>query len=229
MLGPSPSEAIDRILADFRSELHNCFPARVVRYNAAKQTVDVKPCITRPIPGEEWEEDIHDEIPELPNVPIQWYRAGGFVITLPLKAGDYVTVHCADQSTLVWREKGGVGALPGINDEFGLNGCWAEPGNYPDNREHTLSNVSTEDFEIRHDQAGVVISIKPDGSVRIKSGDVTIGNGPAPQAVALADLVKSEINKAVTGHTHTAPGGATGNGTLAVPVGDVGASNLKAT
>lgn len=232
MLTYSPREALDVVLRACFNELHTAYPARVTRVHSERQTVDVQVAVMRQIPTLDYEPHEFEEVPELVDIPIQWPRAGGFVITFPIKPGDWVELICGTTNTLIWREKGGVNQRPGLVDnEFGLGGCWARPGCYPDNREHTLKSVSTQDFEIRREDGGPVIAIKPDGSVRITSGDVVVGNGPAPGAVALADLVKTEIDKAVRGHTHLAPsgGGATDQGQLVVPVGDMGAAHLKAT
>lgn len=237
MLEPSPYEAVDAVLRDRLNTLHTAYPGRLVRYYPEKQTVDVQLCVMREVPGEDHEPDLFEEVPELVNIPVVWPRAGGFVITFPLNVGDYVAVFCGTTNTLLWREKGGTNMRPGVvGDEFGLNGCFVMPGYYPDNREHTLKDVDTQNMVLRRVDGGAAIAIKPDGSVHITSNHVVVGAGSAPGAVALAELVetavKSAVTTAVTGHTHSVPAlGTSGNGVLVSPVevASTAAQHLKAT
>lgn len=215
---------------DAKRRLNTFRPGRVVRYYPDLQTIDVRPCVMRHVPGDHHEPDEFEDDGEYVNVPIQWPRAGGFVITFPIKAGDYVGLLFSDTNLLRWRGRGGVAERPGISDdEFGVNGIQAIPGCFPDAGDERLKSVSTEDFEIRRVDGGAVISVQPNGSVRITSGDVVVGNGPSPSAVALADLVKAEVQKAVLGHTHAVSGALASTVTLVAPIGDMGAQHMKAT
>jgi hypothetical protein len=226
----SAREADDRVHADRQRELYTSFPAKVVRYDSANGTVDVEPAVMCELPGYDHEPLEFEDLGELVNIPIQWPRAGGFVITFPVRVGDWVKVHCSIQSTLVWRGTGEVHSHPGISDPHGLNGCWAEPGCYPDILR--VQNVSTTDLVIGKEDGTAVIRMTPAGSVRINSPDVAVGNGPAPQAVALAQLVEAAVQAAIIGHTHSIPGAppaTSGPGVLTGTVQNTGASQLKAT
>lgn len=178
MFAPSPREALDAVLRDTLNAMQTAHPGRIVRYYPDRQTVDVAVCVMREVPGEDWEPDEFEEIPEVVNVPVVFPRAGGFVITFPLKAGDYVALFCGTTNTLVWRDKGGINQKPGLSgDEFGLNGCFVMPGYFPDNREHTLKNVDTENFTIRRVDGGPGLVIKPSGEIEIKSSSISAGPG----------------------------------------------------
>lgn len=246
MLGPSLSEAVEVVLGHLKSTMHFCYPAQVVRYDAARQTVDLRACVLREVPGQEWQDNLFEEVPELVNVPVQWARSNGFAITLPLAVNDFVTVFASSNSTLLWRERGGVNQHPGIvEDEFGLSGVFCVPGNYPD--VERLRNVSTRDLEIRSEDGATKIAIAPNGSVTITASSCTVkssqvhvdsssvvtGNGPAPQAVALAPLVEQMVAAALVGHTHSVPIVPTpvisGPGVATAPLSSTAASNLKAT
>jgi hypothetical protein len=236
----SPREADDAVWRDRGNSLHTAYPGRVVRYYADRQTVDVQVGVMREVPGEEHEEDLYEQIEELVNVPIQWPRGGGFAITFPIKAGDYVLVICSTVNTLVWRDKGGVHRPPGVpGDEFGLNGCFALPGCFPDNRESTLQSVDTDNFVIRRESGGPAIKVTPGGAVSIDSSDITAGNGASAQSVALDPLVRTAIENAVKaaiiGHTHSVPASPTpatsgpGVATGEIKAASTAAKHLKAT
>jgi hypothetical protein len=224
----SAREAIDRILADFRREIYTSFPARVVRYYPDLGTVDVEPAVKCEVPGFDHEELLFEDLGELVSLPIAWPRAGGFVITFPIQPGDWVAVHCSVQSTLVWRGTGQVHEHPGVSDPHGLNGCFVVPGCHPDVQR--VQNVSTTDLVIGKEDGSAVIRMQPSGAVRIESSDVVAGNGPAPQEVALAQLVEQAISNAIATHTHSVPG--IGNSATGVPSGPVqstAAKQLKTT
>ncbi len=199
-------DAIDGVLRDFRRTLHTSFPARVLAYDAVDQTVDVRPAIQREAPTDDVETPVmYEVLPDLFAVPVQWPRAGGGALTFPIAVGDWVEVACAEQSLLAWREQGGTGKTPGLNDPHGLNGAIAKPGWYPDTEK--LTGVSTTDVVLR----------APTG------GSVVLGSQTSAQFVALANLVDARMSAIVTkinanvaiynAHTHLAAGVAT-----AVPV-----------
>lgn len=192
LMGPedtSAPEAVARVLEDFRRQIYTNFPAKVVRYNASDGTVDVDPAVKCEVPGMEHEPLLFEDLGELVNIPIQWQRAGGFVITFPIQVGDWVKVHCSIQSLLVWRGTGEVHSHPGISDPHGLNGCWAEPGCYPDVLR--VRNVSTTDLVIGKEDGTAVIRMTPAGSVSVQTRPAQklelnttaceIGTGPAPK------------------------------------------------
>lgn len=208
----SQREAIDRILADFRRELHTCFPAKVLAYDATAQTVNVQPAIQREAPTDQADEPFQTEdLPILYAVPVQWPRAKGGALTFPITAGDWVQIHCAEQSLLAWRESGGTDVTPGLSDPLGLNGAIAVPGWYPDGEK--LTGVSTTDIELR----------APTG------GSVVLGGIAGAGFVALASKVDLELAKiaaAITslGGTYSPGSGATPPGVPTV----TGATKVKA-
>lgn len=68
-------------------------PGTVVEFDAAKQTIKVKPDY-RPMHNGE-----PVDMPELEEVPVRFPRAGGFSITAPIKPGDKVTLRPQMRST----------------------------------------------------------------------------------------------------------------------------------
>ncbi len=219
---PTQREALDAVLRAGRRSLHTCFPAKVLAYDVAAQTVDVEPQIMRELQDDEGHLE-HEKLPVIYDVPIQWYRGGGCYIGVPLKVGDFVEIQCAEQSLLVWRDKGDV-SEPGISQAHGLNGCMARPGWFPDTRK--LESVSATDLVIGKDDGSASIRIKPDGTVAL---------GGEAGALALAPLVEKAIAAAIKGHTHavTTTGtaetqtGTTAGGILGGAVLSTAASKVK--
>ena len=183
MTTPTSRDALDRVLKAVRRSLHTAFPARVLAYDVEAQTVDVEPQLMREL--EDDEGALHyEQLPVLYDVPVQWQRAGGFVLTFPIAVGDYVEIQCAEQSTLAWRDTGEV-SEPGLSQPHGLNGCIAKPGWYPDTLR--LSGVSTSDVVLGTEDGDTTIRIQSDGTV-------VLGGLSGARAVALADRVEAELN-----------------------------------
>jgi hypothetical protein len=220
-LDPSLREAIDRVLVDFRSALHTGFPARVLRYDAAQQQLDVRPALQRETGsdalGEPYE---YERMPDLLGLPVMWPRAGGCAITFPIAVGDWVLVLAAEQSTGPWRVRGQAPSPPGLNDPHGLNGCVCLPGWFPDSAK--LEDVSTTDLVIG--RANGSVRIKPDGTVELGG---TAGGG----FVSLDTLVRAAINYAVVNHTHIVPqdAGTSAVGVLSGTLPSTAATKAKAT
>jgi len=187
---PSPRQAFDRVLANVRSTLHTAFPAQVLAYDAAAQTVDLRPAIEREVPTDDprapW--DLLP-LPDLYGVQLMWPRGGKFAWTFPLEPGDWVLVLCAEQSTMLWRQRGEAPSPPGILDAHGLNGCVALPGWFPDKEK--LTDVSATDLVIGTEDGETTIRIKPDGTV-------VLGGEAGAGFVALAEKVDAELRRIQT-------------------------------
>lgn len=191
MTTPSSREALDRVLQAGRRSLHTSFPARVLAYDVAAQTVDVEPQLMRELEDDEGAL-AYETLPVLYDVPVQWQRAGGFVLTFPITVGDFVEIQCAEQSTLAWRDSGQV-SEPGLSQPHGLNGAIAKPGWYPDTLR--LTGVSTRDVVLGTEDGEASVRVKPDGTV-------VLGADPGSLAIALAPYVEAAITAAIGGHTH---------------------------
>ena len=84
--------------------LHTCEPAKVLSYNAAKQTVDAQPVNKRRYTDSDTGEVFYEDRPAVPAVPVGWPMAGGYGFCLPLVAGDHVWLIYAQESISEWRE-----------------------------------------------------------------------------------------------------------------------------
>ena len=66
-----------------RIDIHTALPGRVVSFNPAENTVSVELMINQVM-----DDGSGSEITVLADVPVQWPRGGGFVITFPIAPGD---------------------------------------------------------------------------------------------------------------------------------------------
>lgn len=78
-------------------------PAVVISFNETQNTVQVQPCIM----GKQAKKDAKP-LPELLDVPVSFYGAGGYVITHKPQAGDVCLLVASDRSLSRWKQSGGV-------------------------------------------------------------------------------------------------------------------------
>ena len=78
-------------------------PAVVVSFNETQNTVKVQPALLRKLRGEDAK-----PLPELLDVPVSFYGAGGYVITHKPQAGDVCLLVASDRSLSRWKQAGGV-------------------------------------------------------------------------------------------------------------------------
>jgi hypothetical protein len=219
-------EVVDAHITSRLLDLHTSFPAKVESYNASTQTVDVVPCLNRALPDGAGNM-VSETLPKLGGVKVCFPRCGGFFVSLPIQAGDYVLVVCSERNIGNWRATGNQGD-PGDLGMHTLDGAVAIPGVFPDSK--ALTSADATNMVIGSDTApGARIAITPSG--------VEVGGNS--DFVALAAKVMTELQAIKTAHnTHvhilTIPTGG-GSGTAAAPAiqyspgAGVGAQNVKAT
>ena len=83
--------------------LRTAQPGVVVAFNEAQNTVHVQPSIM----GKQAKKDAKP-LPELLDVPVSFYGAGGYVITHKPRAGDVCLLVASDRSLSRWKQAGGV-------------------------------------------------------------------------------------------------------------------------
>ncbi len=193
--------------------LHTTLSGTIKSYNPLTQRADIVLLVNSPLDLSDGS-TLHEELPILPNVPIKWMRAGGFIFHWPLSEGDFVevTFHEADLSQ--WLSTGQKGDVADRR-RFDLSNATAAPSSaWP------LSMIiSPEDAT----DPGVVLN---------GPGTVRIGSLAASVFVALAPLVDARIlaiQMAFDAHIHAT--GVGPSGPPAAPIGALGsvtATKLKA-
>lgn len=114
-------EAVEGFLLD----VHTQARGNVVSYDEASKTCEVKLAAKRPVPDGEGG-FVFQEIPNIPNVPVAWPSAGGFVLHWPLAVGDSVFLTFDEVDVQRWEDSGEV-CEPGWLERFGLSSPLAHP------------------------------------------------------------------------------------------------------
>ena len=186
--------AIDNRLLD----VHTALIAKVERYNAEKQQVDVAPVLNRRIQNTEGEW-VSEQLPVLCDVPVLFPRAGGFFIFLPIKPGDFVQLIFNEVDIEDWLEN--APSTIACNERFTLRGAMAIPGVYPEAR---ALRDAYKDSLVLGKEKGLQIHID-DNKIRLGSAD-------AREALAIASKVEKGLQRIIDAfnkHTHTSHGAIT--------------------
>jgi hypothetical protein len=173
-LDPSDlTEIIRRALDSRVNDIHVSLPGRVEAYYSASQTVDVTPMVTRPMPVLDALPSF-DPLPVLPNVRVYFQRSKKFAITYPLEQGDEGLIVFAGWDVAPWLASGDVSDPIDLRNHHPMHAFFI-PGICSD---------------------GNVITPDPGTAALVLSGaDVRLGAGDASDFVALASLVKAELDK----------------------------------
>lgn len=83
--------------------LRTAQPAVVISFNETQNTVHVQPSIMGKLANRDAK-----PLPELLDVPVSFYGAGGYVITHKPQAGDVCLLVASDRSLSRWKQAGGV-------------------------------------------------------------------------------------------------------------------------
>lgn len=237
--GVAPSDLIRAAIEARLATTHVAFPARVERWDAARNEVDVRPALdraTKRIDGS----ILSESLPVIPSVPVQWPRSSGYGVTFPLVVGDWVTVIVADRSIGEWRRTGEAGDPRHVGTHR-LDGAIAVPGVYPDAAALSAEHVPDDGIRIGSLTAdgpfvlvsalGIEIKDPASGIRIVVSGPfdrVQVDGGGATDLVALAGKVFDELTAiATTLGTGVAGGNPVTWGTPYTP-GSVAATKLRA-
>ncbi len=157
-------------------DLRVACPGIIRSFDPTEQTVTVQPAIRE----KRWKADGTEEwleIPELVDVPIVFPRAGGYVLTMPVEAGDECLVIFGDACMDAWWQSGGVQnqidcRRHDLSDGFAIPGPWSQP--------RTIPGYSTNSAQLRNESGSAYVELAGDtinivgGTINIKGGTVNI-------------------------------------------------------
>ncbi len=158
-------------------------PGEVISYDANEQKADIKPLIKDLVPTREGKE-LLETLPVIPNVPVIWQRAGGFLLTMPLAKGDKVLLLANDRSIDNWVSGDGREQNPDDFRTHSLSDCVAYPGFYPFSA--ALGDTDHKDHMVLGREGGTA-------QVHIKADEVSLYEENAADFVALAQKVLDEL------------------------------------
>lgn len=148
-------------------------PGRVVSFNAETQTATIQPAYRKRLNG------VPTDLPELLEVPVRFPRAGGFVITAPVKAGDMVSLRPQMRNTAAFHS--GDDFTADDTRSFSLSDMEAfldggEPLSSP------IPNFNASNMEMRSADGQFAIEMSEDGKFKMRGAE---GNAFALIAEAL--------------------------------------------
>ncbi len=150
--------SMENMLANTRVAI----PGIVVSVNSQNQTALIQPALKESINGESI------QLPQLLDVPIQFPRAGGYCLTLPVKAGDECLVVFADMCIDGWWQSGGIQAQAekrrhDLSDAIAVMGITSVP--------KAVSNYSGNTLQIRNENGEAYLEIS-DNTITIKADNL---------------------------------------------------------
>lgn len=165
---PGFGGVVKKVLKTVGMELRVSIPARVVKYDAAKQLIDAKPLIKSTFHDDEGKRVVED-MKVICNVPVIFPGSGGYRMTFPIKVGDVVDLLFSDHSLDIWLAKGGevdpidprrhhisdAVAIPGLRDFA-----------------HPLGDVSTDSMKLGLDGG--------DAQIELKEKEMVLAGGTKP-------------------------------------------------
>jgi hypothetical protein len=152
-------ETLKRLMDNVSWDIRVAIPGIIKSFNATKQTVEVQVAIRERVVIDgvlSWE-----TIPILVDVPIVIPRAGGYMLTLPIEAGDECLVVFADACIDAWYQSGDVQnqidrRRHDLSDGFAIIGTWSQP--------NVIANYSTDKAQLRNEA----------GTSKVELDDTTI-------------------------------------------------------
>lgn len=193
---PSLQEILTEDIPTFtKLGLHTCLPGRVVSFDTQTGKAAIQPEVQSKLTGE------FVSLPQINNVPIMFFRAGGFRITLPVKKDDKVLILFTERSIDRWLEDG-QDSGPRQTHTHNLSDAIAIPGVYP------FSDVppfDSNDAVVGKEDGSVEVRLKPDGEAVIKGKTVKLGSDAASQPFVLGNILNTFLNSFKSifdAHTH---------------------------
>ena len=177
-------------------------PGIIQSFDATEQTVTVQCAIREKINMDgnlSWQ-----DIPLLLDVPIIFPRAGNYILTMPIQAGDECLVVFGDSCMDAWWQSGGVQnqidcRRHDLSDGYAIVGLYSQP--------RRISNYSTNTAQLRNISGSAYVELSGNNinivgaNVTISANNVTIGGSTTIDG------------RSFMGHTHTGVmtgGGSTG-------------------
>lgn len=152
----SSEEFYRQMLEAFANNLRVAAPGIIQSFDPVTQTATVQVAIREKVVGSDlttaWV-----EIPLLLDVPVMMPRAGGFVMTFPVKQGDECLVLFSDMCIDAWFSSGGIQnqmerRRHDLSDGIAILGLWSQP--------NKLSNFSTTAAQLRTVDGSAYISLQ---------------------------------------------------------------------
>lgn len=212
------AETAMRVALDGRqAQLWTALPAIVQSVNLQAMTIEAQPAIQGVVVAEDGSSS-YVKLPLLADVPLCFPSAGGFILTLPIQAGDEVLVIIASRCIDAWWQNGGVG-IPMEARMHDLSDAFALPG--PRSQPKVVGSISSSAAQLRNDAGSVYIEINPSGQIKLvaPSGVAITGNLTVTGTIgATGEITAKTTTTAIPLSVHLHQGVTPGTGTSGVPI-----------
>lgn len=173
---PSERREQDLKLRQTANNLRVAMPGIIQSFDATEQTVTVQCAIREKINMDgdlSWQ-----EIPLLLDVPIIFPRAGNYILTMPIQAGDECLVVFGDSCMDAWWQNGGIQnqidcRRHDLSDGYAIVGLYSQP--------RRIQNYSTSTAQLRNITGDAYVELSGSNinivgtNVTISANNVTIG------------------------------------------------------
>lgn len=198
-----------KLISDVKSDIRVSLPAKVISFDKEKQTISCIPTVRELV-------NINGQVkyvdlPVLEDVPIQMPRAGGWIITLPIKPGDECMVIFQDLCIDGWWFRGDIQNWNDLrrhdfSDAIATFSPWSQP--------NVISNYFEDGIELR--------SVDGSTKITIESGKISIlGDLEVTGKISASDTITSDVDViagTISGKTHKHTGVQTGSGNTGGPL-----------
>ena len=116
------SAVLDLHMRSIFGRMHTGMIARVVSYDATKQTVDVQP-----VAHQAYADGTPQRIDVIRRVPVCHASGAGYMMAMPFAQGDDVFLSFSERSVAEWRTRGDGDFVPFLKDRFALSDAVAFP------------------------------------------------------------------------------------------------------
>lgn len=192
-------EVWKRLLDNAVAELHVCNPGIVQSFNVIKQTVTVILAIKEKILQNDYTV-VDVAFPLLVDVPISVPRAGGFSLTLPVKAGDECLVIFSDLGIDWWYQNGGTQVKTqdlrrhDLSDGFAIMGVWSQP--------RVIANYNTDSAQLRNDEGTAYVEVTDSAELKFKGAATFLDEVTFKKPVTFEDTITDQNGIEHTTHKH---------------------------
>ena len=143
--------------------VHTMLPGVIESFDAVTQTAKINLATAQETSAGE-----KVSFSPLINVPVQFFRWGGFSITAPVKEGDECAVFFSERSMDKFLDEGGIDKIPYDTRFFDLSDAYAVTGLTSSGR--AVENFDTSNLVIKSDNGNTVFTLTPDGKFSIANG-----------------------------------------------------------
>ena len=181
----------------FDSQLANLWtalPAIVTAVDLGAMTLSAQPALRGEMlqPSGEY---VKTNLPVLVDVPIVFPSAGGFTLTMPIKAGDEVLIVFASRCIDAWWQSGGIQdqlefRMHDLSDGFAIPSPHSQP--------KVIPSISSTNAQLRSDDGATFLEITPSGAVNVTAPAGMTFTTPTATFTGSVFIGGVDMN----GHTH---------------------------